>query len=478
MLVAVLVWIRRPTDPASPSAAAPLPLPTLAIIPPAKLGGEPSDDYLVSAFTEELGAMLNRTRGVSVPGYLSTALLAKRGVAPRVIGDSLGAGYVLEGTLGARADTVIIGLQLSRVADNGILWSSNFSGSTGDLGRIERDVADSLLRVLHPTKRMVSTSQLLTSNPEAANLYRRARFKWSQREKASLNDALVDLNGAIQLDPNFAMAYASMAEVYVNLSNFGFLKQSEALTSATLAADKALSLDSVLAPALASRGFVLASQGRYAEAEASLRRSIGLNPDIQWSHHYYSLLLTMLGRFKEATNEIETALKLDPLARPAKTQLGVLRQAQGDLNGAREQLRKALAIAPDFQLVLSALGEVEAALGDYRAALPLLERANELSPDFPTVRGDLAYVYDKLGQTPKSRRLLTEARRAVTDDRSRVNYALTLGVLGQADSAFTLLRSAVWDVPTLIQLRVDPLLRDFRADPRYPKLLAQFGLTP
>jgi hypothetical protein len=94
------------------------------------------------------------------------------------------------------------------------------------------------------------------------------------------------------------------------------------------------------------------------------------------------------------------------------------------------------------------------------------------------VPGALAYVYGKVGRDADSRRVMSGVRTAVKDERSRVNYALAVAIVGQSDSAFKMLRGAEWDIPTLIELRSDPLLRAFRLDPRYPQLLEHIGLKP
>jgi tetratricopeptide (TPR) repeat protein/TolB-like protein len=456
----------------------PVTVQTLAILAQSRDADHPVDDYLVAGFSDEVASLLSRTHTVSVAARGSAATLLQQGLAPRAIGERLNVGHVLEASFGLRSDTLLVGVQLNRVVDNGILWTHQFRAPASQVIALEREVADSLLRVLHPNARVEAAGEVPTRDETAYYLYLKARSAWNQREPDKLEEALTYLNGARERDPRFALAYAGMAEVYVNLSNYRLLPVDAMLALADSAAARALSLDSTLAGAHASRGFVRASQLRYGEAEASLRRSIGLNSDLTWAHHYYSLLLTMLGRLPEAREQIDKVLSLDPLSRPGMAHLGFLFEAEGDLPKARDQFRQALVIAPNFQLPLAGLGTVEAALGNYEEARPALEKAVRLAPDFGGVRGALAYVYGQTGRPAEARRLLAEARAGARDERSSINYALALANMGQLDSAFVVMQKGKWDVPTVIELRVNPLLHRFRSDPRYEELLGRLGLQP
>jgi eukaryotic-like serine/threonine-protein kinase len=322
-----------------------------------------------------------------------------------------------------------------------------------------------------------------TADMEAYELYLKGRFSWSQRTGPKLEEALAYYRGAIERDPEFALAYSGMAEAYVNMSNFGYMASEEALARAEVAVARAIALDSSIVEAHSIRGFVLASRGAFADSEASLRRAIQLNPSYSWAHHYYALLLIMLGRYDEAANAIERSLALDPLSLPANSTLGVLDCARGNYANARAQLQRTVALSPEFQLSLYYLGVVEAREGRYAEAVDALERAYAAAPGFPGTGAGLAYSYLRLGRPADARRITDDLRDragiqrgAVRDERSRLNLALGMAVLGNADSAFAMLQTARWDVPTLIELRANPLLEDFRADSRYAALLQRTGL--
>ena len=160
--------------------------------------------------------------------------------------------------------------------------------------------------------------------------------------------------------------------------------------------------------------------------------------------------------------------------------LGVTYLAENRLKEGREKLDSAFQLSPTFPVTLQYLGAVDAAEGNYPAAVRMLKQAYKKAAGFPGVPGALAYAYGKIGRDAAAGRVMDSTRKAISDDRSRLNYALSLAIVGQPDSAFKMLplRSADWDIPTLIELRSDPLLRQFRSDPRYPQLLAGLGLKP
>jgi Flp pilus assembly protein TadD len=137
-----------------------------------------------------------------------------------------------------------------------------------------------------------------------------------------------------------------------------------------------------------------------------------------------------------------------------------------------------VALSPDFPLSRYYLGAVEAHHGNFPAALEALEPAASQAPGFPGILGALAHTYRRIARDPDAERLISELRAAISDERTRINYALGLAVVGEADSAFAILESARWDIPTLIGLRADPLLEDFRRDPRYARTLGRVGLRP
>jgi tetratricopeptide (TPR) repeat protein len=215
---------------------------------------------------------------------------------------------------------------------------------------------------------------------------------------------------------------------------------------------------------------VLTSLGAFDRAEAGFRRAIDLNPNSPLAHHYYALLLQMLDRTDEALEQNRRARELDPLFGPSATDYGIILCQRGELTAADTALDRALSLEPKFALTLYWLGAVRAAEGSYAAAASLLERAARTSPDYPGVPGALAYVASRAGSSHAADSIVAQLRSRATDDRGRVNLAFASAALGRRDAAFALLQGVRWDVPSVIGLRADPLLRSLRSDARYEAL--------
>lgn len=317
----------------------------------------------------------------------------------------------------------------------------------------------------------------VNADSAAYELYLRGRHSWRQRSREGLEHAVVFFEGAIEREPTFAMAYVGLADAYVNLSNFGYRLSSDALARAAVAADRAVALAPQLAEAHASRGFVLASTQRFSASEAAFRQAIALNPGYVWAHHYYSLLLLTLGRTEEAVDHNRRALAADPLSLPSNATRGIILLQRGEDSHAERELQRALNLSSTFHLTQYYLAVARAARGEYDGATRLLEQTANQAPQFTGVPGARALVFRHTGRAALADSLIADLEvEARTDERARINLAFAYAVLGQLDAAFAMFEQVTWDVPSLVELRANPLLRALRADPRYPALLQQIGV--
>jgi tetratricopeptide (TPR) repeat protein len=186
----------------------------------------------------------------------------------------------------------------------------------------------------------------------------------------------------------------------------------------------------------------------------------------------------MMGRVDEAKEQLQWTLAIDPLNVPGVSTLAILLAHEGRVDEARAQFVRALKLSPNYVATLYYFAAFEAGQSNYSKSRELLQRALAIAPDFAGVRGALAFTDSQLGRSADAHRLLAEERSRVSNEGSPVKYGLALALAGKSDSAFATLRTAQWDIPTLIDLRVDPLLKTFRSDRRYPQLLAHFHLRP
>jgi DNA-binding SARP family transcriptional activator/TolB-like protein/Flp pilus assembly protein TadD len=455
----------------------------IAVMPFANAGGDRASDHVPDGLTDELIAGLSAVDGLSVAPRAAVARLRRRGLHPQAIADSLGVAAVVHGNLTRTGDVLHINARMVSARDSAVVWAATYERDLRDLMAVQQEMTRAIVEALRlPATAAPGTAVAgrLTSDAEAYELYLRGRHSWRMRTRDALLQAVVYYEEAVERDPAFAAAYAGLADTYVNLSNFGYRDPEEALARAEVAADRALALDPGLAEAHASKGFALASRLDFREAEASFHRAMALKPAYTWAHHYYTLLLLMLGRTEDALEHNRHALSTDPLSVPANATRGIILCQQGDLAGARRELERARSLSPDVPLVAYYLGVVRASGGDHDEAILLLEQAAGQAPDFPGVQGALAWVYRRTNRQRAADSILAglESEARTGGPRPRVNLAFAYAALGRTDAAFTLLQDVRWDVPSLIELRADPLLAPLRSDRRYTALLHSLGADP
>jgi eukaryotic-like serine/threonine-protein kinase len=453
---------------------------SVAVVPFANRDRDSADDHLSAGFTDEVIRLIAMDRRLKVVGRAAVSSITRRGLSLRAIGDRFGVATVLDGSIRRAGERLHVTVQLISVADSAVLWSAEYDRPMTHIFAVQQQVSDAVVHALAPRQSPGGAARAgsPTRDLQAYELYLRGRFAWDQRTRDKREEALGYYRGAIARDPEFALAYSAIADAYANMSNFGHMPSAVALSLADASATRAIALDSTLAEAHTARGVVLASNGEFAASDSSFQRAIRLNPNHMWAHHYYTLLLMMLGRLDEAANYNRHALLLDPMSHPASATTGIILAQRGQYSQSRVELVRAVALSPDFTLPRYYLGAIEARDGNYPAALESLDHARSQAPGYPGVMAALAYTYRRIGRDADAERLINELHAAISDERTRINYALGLAALGDADSAFAMLESARWDIPTLIGLRADPLLEDFRRDPRYARTLERAGLNP
>jgi serine/threonine protein kinase/tetratricopeptide (TPR) repeat protein len=447
---------------------------TVAVFPFSNGNNNNADEHLVNGFTDGLIETLGRLEDLKVPAKASASGLLRQGVDPLAVGRQLAADAIVRGDFRRDGDRYVVGASLVNTADGRVLWAKQYDRPATDAFALQNEIAQLITKTLRPgDSRPQATIERKppTRDLQAYELYLKGRFAWNQRTREKLEESLAYFRGALERDPDFAEAHAGMSAAYINMSNFGWMPSAEALSRAEVAADRAIAIDSALADARAARGFALASRGAFRESEAEFKKGIELNPSFSWTYHYYALLLTDLGRVDEAIDNLRATLALDPLSLPANATLGILEGMKGQKAESRRQFAKALALSPEFQLTLYYVGIFDAAEQNNAESIKMLEKALKLSPGFPGVRASLATVYRRVGRLKEAAALERDLVASASDERSRINLALGYAVLGKVDTAFAMMKKAEWDVPTLFELRANPLLAGFRSDPRYSELI-------
>jgi DNA-binding winged helix-turn-helix (wHTH) protein/Tfp pilus assembly protein PilF/TolB-like protein len=407
-------------------------------------------------------------------------------VDPVAAGREQGVDAVLAGELESTAGGHALKLRLIRVRDGLTLWQDSFMAGSNDLSQLEQDAGNAAAKELHKlgaaniaasavAAKPAANAAMTRANDPAYQLYLRGRYFWNRRTVDGLHKSTEYFRQSIAADPNYALAYAGLADSYALLASFSVEPGSSANADARSAALSAIQLDPTLAEPHASLGMIyFFTDWNLTAAEREFERAIQLNPNYATAHHWYALDLAAMGRFPQAMYEIHLAQKLDPLSLIIGTNVGWIEYLGRDYANATHDLHRVLELDPNFVRARTRLGMVEMATGDNAAAVADLTQALALSGDEdPWVQGLLGDAQARAGNQAAAERALAELRkRSSSQYVPPISRGLVLLGLGRQAEAVAELAQAVEDHSTsMVYARVDPSLDSLRKDPAFERLL-------
>jgi TolB-like protein len=449
--------------------------PSVAVLPLVNRSGLEEDEYFTDGIHDEVLTQLSKIGALSVRGRTSVMRYRETIKSLSEIGEELNARYLLEGSVLRAGPTVRVTVQLIDAQRDEHLWAETYDRqlSIENLLAIQTEVARRIAEELEATLTPEEEDRLAampTANPEAYDHYLRGRHFWHQRSLAAFDSAISYFNQAIFLDPDYARAYAGLAETYVLLPEYGGPSIPEVLPFAKAATERARALDPDLAEAYTASAYIknVFEWDRDA-AERDYLKAIELNPDYATAHQWYAELLGVTRRWDEALQQARTAVELDPLSPAANHNLGTLLAYSGRPDDAIPAFERALEIVPDGYNATAMLADAHVLKGDYAAAAPLYDRVAELTGSDPEpYRAYLAALSDPAK--------IPEAVRALQADNLFGEAGRYLAHLGQFDEALVALEEAYETrYPYLPWVNSDPRCEGLRSDPRFQDLLRRMN---
>lgn len=450
---------------------------SLAVLPFTNSTSDPEMDYLSDGITETLINNLSQLPNVKVIGRNSVFRYKGQQTTPQTVGADLNVKAVLTGRIVEVGNEVSISVVLENATDNTHIWGAQYNRKLSDIfsiqDEISRLVTDKLsVRITDEDRRRVA--QRATDNVEAYQLYLKGRWYMNQLTSDGKRQALASYEKAIGIDPNYALAYAGLADIYVISSG------DKTYLKAKAAAEKALQLNPTLGEAHATLGFIKSHYEQdWAGAEAEFKHAIELNPNYATAHHWYSDQLQAMGEFDRAMPLLERAAELDPFAPIIHANLGIMFFYKRDYDKAIELLQKTTSQFPDFWPGHYYLAWAYTQKRMYSAALSEYEQALVLSKGHSMVLAMKGYTYAMSGKRTEALKVLKElqalsAREYVTPMRFAVLYA----ALGEKDQAFKWLNTSCDKQDLLvIYVKVWPFFDSLRSDQRFPVLLRRLNLA-
>ena len=450
---------------------------SIAVLPFESLSEDKSNTYFAEGVQDEILTRLAKVADLKVISRTSTQHFKSSPENLPQIAKQLGVAHILEGSVQKANDQVRVNVQLINALTDAHLWAETYDRKLTDIFAVESNIAKTIAESLQAKltgSEKISIAKVPTANTEAYELYLKGRFFWNKRTGADLKRAIDYFNQAIAKDPNYALAYAGLADSYTLLSVFGAASPQDSIPQARVAAKKALELDNTLAEAHASSGRILSGYDYdFERAIAEFERAIQLNPNYATSYHWISNgPLTARGEFDRAITEGKRAVELDPLSMIDNADLGQIYFYALRYDEAISQVAKAIEIDPHSYLAHYYLGQIYQLQGHLTEAIAEYQKAVELDDD-PQALAFLGQAQARIGQHDKAQKILSRmTEEAKSRYVSAYSFALMFIALGDKERAIDALERAYREgaANDIITIRVDPMLEDLRGQPRFEAL--------
>ena len=457
-------------------------LSSIAVLPFANLSAEKDNEYFSEGLSEEIIMNLSKLQMLKVITRGSTVRYAKEGKTHKQTAIDLGVQYLLEGSVRRHGSDLRITAQLVDAFRDEYIWAETYRGTMEDIFDIQEKVAAEIVQALQirlsPDEKQVLKKRF-TENTGAYQLYLQGRFFWNKRSEEGLKTAIRYFEQAIEKDPNYALAWAGIADSYSLLGEFGNISRKELWPKAEAAVHKALEIDNRLAEVHTSlASLLMLSRWDWANSQKEFTLALELNPNYATAHHWYSQWFLNMGRLEESLRLISRAAELDPVSQAILKDKGLALYYNRQYDEAIEMARRTLELDPNYAAAHRLLSLAYQGKGAFDEAIVENEKWGALTRNKVETTVALAQLYAVSGQTEEAKKLLdvVEQDQLVIDQAYR-GLALIYAALGENDSAFKCLeQSYERHEEAILSLKVDPKVDPLRSDPRFVALLKKIGI--
>ncbi|MFZ0805365.1 MAG: protein kinase [Candidatus Sulfotelmatobacter sp.] len=440
---------------------------SIAVLPFTNATADANKEYLSDGLTESLISALSRLPGMKVMARSTVFRFKNSQDDPQKVGQTLQVAAVLTGRITQHGDELGIHAELVNSADGSEIWGAQFTRKQADITQVQSDITRDVSKSLHlqiSGEEEQKLGKAGTSNAEAYRLYLEGRQQWAGRTQQGLKKSIELFQQAIAADPNYALAYAGLADTYGVAPSYDIgigSKQSIALSDD--ASRKAVQLDGSLSEAHNSLASALASAWRWSEAESEFRRAIEINPNNANAHYFYAfLVLVPENRADEALAEFRTALSLDPLSPIINTNYGWTLMVAHHYDESLAQFQKVINQDPKFGPGHFKFSHVLAAMGRYTEAVGEMQKLEEL--------------VGRVSVTPDAKGYCTLNQAILGADRMP-SSALACASTNR-EVAFQALESGYENGDLVGDFIRGPEFDPLRSDPRYIETMRKMGLNP
>ncbi len=456
---------------------------SIAVIPFENKNSDADTDYLSDGLAESLIFRLTQIPDLRVSPTSSVMRYKGKETDIAKIASELGVDVVMTGRLTKRGDNLNITVELVDARTNKSLWGEQYERKLSELLTTQREIVAEIVGKLQLKLSGESEQKLAkkyTDNNEAYQLYLQGRFHFAKRTKDDILKGIDYFQQAIKLDPNFALAYAAIAESYNSLGKNADLPPKELIPQAKASARRALEIDPTLAEAHGALADSLALYDwNWAESEREYGKALQLDPNVSYIHLTRGVsYFVPLGKREEAVAELKKAVELEPLSLINNAIFGLSYLYAGQTEKALEQGKKTYDLEPDFRFGRQYLGYAYITIGRYDDAIAVAEKALKLSPQSQEDLVVVGTAYAKSGRKLEAQQYLDKFKELAKTRYVRTVYTASIyAALGDKDKAFGELEKSFEDKDCFLpRIKLDPFMDPLRNDARFKDLMIRMGL--
>jgi serine/threonine-protein kinase len=456
---------------------------SIAVLPFTNVTGDANSEYVSDGITESLISSFTHVPELKVKSRDTVFRYKGKSVDARKVGGELGVTALVTGRVTQRGDSVEVSAALTRLPDSSEIWRQHYHGKSTDIISLQKQIAGDIagkLRSKLTSSEKLHVIETGTQNPDAYDLYMKGRFSWNTRTLPDMATAISYYNRAIAKDPNFALAYAGLADAYSVLPGHGGTP-TENYPKSNAAARKALELDATLAhPHAVLAANEMQYDWDFAGGEAEYKKAFELDPNDATAHQWYAQTLAIMGREQEAIDEINRAQQLDPLSPIINAQRGLIDNMARRFDEAIDVCSKLANEYPTFAVVHAYLAQAYWGKRMYPQVIAEWKIYGQLSGN--RNESEFAFAMEQGFRSVGWKTALAKGIEARLAQRkvgysSAYRIALNYADLGNKDQAFRWLDIAYRERDLyLLGLKTDCLLDPLRSDPRFAALMGKVGL--
>ena len=451
---------------------------SIAVLPFANLSDDPEQDYFSDGMVDEILDHLFKIGDLKVISRTSSMRYKGTRLTLKQIARELGVSAILEGSVRKIGNNVRITVQLIDARTDTHLWSESYDGDLSDVFSFQSAVAQNVARELKAT--MTSEAQALiekrnTKNSEAYNLYLQGRFFLNKRTKEGMKKSIEYFEKSVSIDPDYALAYAGLADAYFILTWWGWSSIPEGYIKAKEYTLRALAIDNNLAEAHTTLGGLMTySDWNWEGARKELLFAIELNPNYATAHHYYSELLDIIRQNDAARAEINKALELDPYLPVMRGLSALYYYHENKLKESLNESRKLQELFPDYIGFYGTLFNIYIRTGKNINAMETLQKIMLLDSIDSKYVNVVKDIYNKTGMKSLLNWLIT-AHLNETDSYDLATWNAMLGK--KEETIFWLGKALEEHFPAIPRINNNPDFDIVRSDPGFQEIINKMVLS-